>query len=154
MSFKDFRELLCTAIALGLLDISAAVLIVIILTEWQISALCRSNFLIIFIASFVVCGRYYFLYGMDSWDSDRAEREKKVCALLGTAISFVSTTLPELAKMLCTDANDRTCAVLVAYLAIAVILLAVVSYYRRVLEYIDEMKDKKTENLIDNHPKP
>lgn len=146
MSFEEFRELcLFPAIALGLLDISIAVLGVITLTEWQISALWKSIFVMLFMASGVVCGKYYLLYEMDSWGLNRAKREAKSSALLGTAFSLVSTTLPELAKMLCVDANDRKWAVFAAYITIGVILWASVSYYRCVLEYIDELNEKKKE---------
>ena len=99
----------------------------------------------IFIASGVVCGKYYLQFGMWSWDISRAKHEKEICTLLGTAISFLSTTLPELAKTLCNDVNDRKSAVLVSYLAIAFIIWAVVSYYKSVLEYIDELKDKEAD---------
>ena len=134
---------MCPAIALGLLDIAVAVLGVLTLTEWQISALWKSNFIMLFVVFSVVCGKYALLRGMDSWDSRRAKREAKSSALLGTAISFISTTLPELAKMLCSDIGERNYAVLAAYLVIGIILLTSVSYYQRVLAYADELEEKE-----------
>lgn len=144
MEFKEFLKLcLFPAVALGMLDIVVALIGVVMLTGWQISALWKSNLVMIFISSGVICGAYFLWYDMkSSHDIQRVKREAKSSALLGTAVSFVSTTLPELAKMLCTDFNDRNWAVLVAYIAVAVVLGTSAVYYRMVLEYIDKEKEK------------